>query len=458
MGIPLIKSGGVYELPVEVNGVITLHFILDTGASEVNIPADVALTLYRTGTIRETDFLPGQTYTLADGSTLKSARFVLRSLKIGQRRIDNVAASVGDVSGPLLLGQSFLEELGAWGIDGQKQVLVLGSAMNTLSQKTPAPSSPVKPLSLPPSRAAVNTENSLIPTGPVMIPNTKTGDTYIIEYLNSDNPKLSYSTERKVLSVGEGKITIASKNINSKTGKARTLQFTSEWNLMSSRNPDGSGFDYSPPLKYFDFPLSPGKTWQQTSRETNIQTGAVREHTLSATVGDWEDISVPAGSFRALKITIQTELLDRATEQKSTGTDISWYAPYIRRSIKSEITSQNFQGQQERQLIQLIQHDLKSQGNNTKDKSKEDDGGIPLPTVPKNLAPKIPNKQVQLTFTEAVDTCIFIVRQETDNRVGLKVSQFDAYSQSEGRVEFIGTEKERFSFRKCMNEKGHPIE
>src|SRR2546426_6115000 len=188
--IPLIKSGGVYELPVEVNGVITLNFILDTGASEVNIPADVALTLYRTGTIRDADFLPGQTYTLADGSLLKSARFVLRSLKIGQRRIDNVAASVGDVSGPLLLGQSFLEELGAWGIDGQKQVLVLGSAMNTLSQKTPAPSSPVKPLSLPPSRAAVNTENSLIPTGPVMIPNTKTGDTYIIEYLNPDNPKL----------------------------------------------------------------------------------------------------------------------------------------------------------------------------------------------------------------------------------------------------------------------------
>ncbi len=69
----------------------------------------------------------------------------------------------------------------------------------------------------------------------------------------------------------------------------------------------------------------------------------------------------------------------------------------------------------------------------------------PLHTVPKNLAPKIPNKQVQLTFKEAVDTCIFIVRQETDNRVGLKVSQFDAYSYSEGRVEFIGTEKERFT-------------
>src|SRR5215467_5700844 len=96
--IPLIKKGGVYEVPVEVNGAITLNFILDTGASEVNIPADVASTLYRAGTITDADFLPGQIYKLADGSIVKSARFVLRSLKIGQRRISNIPASIGNTS------------------------------------------------------------------------------------------------------------------------------------------------------------------------------------------------------------------------------------------------------------------------------------------------------------------------------------------------------------------------
>ena len=161
------------------------------------------------------------------------------------------------------------------------------------------------------------------------------------------------------MSVGEGQITVAAKNVQNKTGKARTLQFTPEWNLISSRNPDGSGFEYSPPLQYFAFHLYPGKTWQQKSRETNLQTGAVREHTLSATVGDWEDISVPAGTFRALKITLQTELLDRSTGETSTGTDISWYAPDMHRRVRSEMISRDFQGQQERQVIQLIKHDLK---------------------------------------------------------------------------------------------------
>lgn len=191
------------------------------------------------------------------------------------------------------------------------------------------------------------------------IPDVKVGDTYMVESLYPDTPNLSTITERKVLAVGEGKITVAVKSLKSTTGKSRTLQFTPEWNLLSSRNADGSGFDYSPPLQYFAFPLYPGKTWQQTSRETNIKTGAIREHTLSATVGDWEEVTVSAGTFRAIKITIRTELFDRSTEQKSTGIDISWYAPKMRRSVKSVITSRNFQGQEERQFIAITQYDLK---------------------------------------------------------------------------------------------------
>ena len=126
--IPLIKKGGVYQLPVEINGVITLHFILDTGATDVLLPADVVSTLLRTGTIKETDCLPGAAaYTLADGSAVNSQRFLLRSLKIGNRRVPNVTASIGPVSSELLLGQSFLEKLGAWGIDSQRQVLTFGT-------------------------------------------------------------------------------------------------------------------------------------------------------------------------------------------------------------------------------------------------------------------------------------------------------------------------------------------
>src|SRR5438132_3216260 len=125
--IRLVKTGGVYTLPVTVNELLTLHFILDSGAADVQIPADIVGTLYRTGTIQETDFLPGATYVLADGSTVRSARFLLRSLTIGRQRIIDVPASIGSLTSPPLLGQSLLKRLGTWSVDNEREVLIMPS-------------------------------------------------------------------------------------------------------------------------------------------------------------------------------------------------------------------------------------------------------------------------------------------------------------------------------------------
>ena len=51
--VPLTASGNVFRVPVRVNDAITLSFVLDSGAADVQISADVALTLARVGTISE---------------------------------------------------------------------------------------------------------------------------------------------------------------------------------------------------------------------------------------------------------------------------------------------------------------------------------------------------------------------------------------------------------------------
>ena len=125
--IALRNNGGVYVVPVSINGAITLYFIVDSGASDVEIPADVAMTLGRTGTITPGDFIGDKEYRLADGSTLKSERFILRELKVGSRVLQNVVASIGSVKGEPLLGQSFLARFGSWAIDNDRHLLALGS-------------------------------------------------------------------------------------------------------------------------------------------------------------------------------------------------------------------------------------------------------------------------------------------------------------------------------------------
>ncbi len=123
--IPLEKHGGVYTLQVRINGVFTLPFVLDSGASEVTIPADVALSLLRTGTISEKDFLPDKRFTLADGSIVTGSRFNIRELEVGGFRAFNIPAVVAPVTGSLLLGQSFLSKAPHWAIDNRRQLLVI---------------------------------------------------------------------------------------------------------------------------------------------------------------------------------------------------------------------------------------------------------------------------------------------------------------------------------------------
>ena len=106
IAIPLQKEGGIFVVPVAINSVITLNFIVDSGASDVSIPADVVSTLWRTGTLKQTDFTE-QIYILADGSKIPSKTFRIRSMKVGHRVVENVTGSIAPMSGSLLLGQSF---------------------------------------------------------------------------------------------------------------------------------------------------------------------------------------------------------------------------------------------------------------------------------------------------------------------------------------------------------------
>jgi predicted aspartyl protease len=123
--IPLQREGGVFFVPVAINGTIILSFLVDSGATVVTIPAAVVLTLMRTGTITANDFLQKRTYTLADGSPVPSQTFRIRTLMVGDKIVTNVIGSVAPVQGPPLLGQSFLSRFKSWRIDNGRRALIL---------------------------------------------------------------------------------------------------------------------------------------------------------------------------------------------------------------------------------------------------------------------------------------------------------------------------------------------
>jgi len=123
--ISMEKSGGVYVVSVRFNDTITLPAIVDSGASDVSVPADIVSTLIRTKTITDDDFLGEQTYVLADGSKVPSHRFRIRSLKVGNKTVENVVGSIASVNATILLGQSFLSKFKSWSVDNEQHTLIL---------------------------------------------------------------------------------------------------------------------------------------------------------------------------------------------------------------------------------------------------------------------------------------------------------------------------------------------
>jgi aspartyl protease family protein len=111
------NQNGVKYVWIEING-IRLRFIFDTGASNICISPAEANVLYRQGTLRREDILDKEYFQDATGKISEGTKVNLRTVKIGNKVLENIEATVIDnINAPLLLGQSVLENFGKIEID-----------------------------------------------------------------------------------------------------------------------------------------------------------------------------------------------------------------------------------------------------------------------------------------------------------------------------------------------------
>jgi clan AA aspartic protease (TIGR02281 family) len=137
--VPIEGNSGTFVVPVTINGVISLKFTIDSGAADVTIPADVATTLMRAGTVSRSDYIGSQIFILADGTRVPSAEFRIRTLKIGTLVLHDVVGSLTHAEGTLLLGQSFLSRLQTWSIDNKRHTLLLKTEPGAAELGRPEP-------------------------------------------------------------------------------------------------------------------------------------------------------------------------------------------------------------------------------------------------------------------------------------------------------------------------------
>ena len=121
--IPFTKEGGVCKVKCAING-LPLHFIFDTGATDVSISSVEATFMAKNDFLSSSDIIGKQNYQTADGNITEGTIINLKDVKLGSLHLNNIKASVvRNQAAPLLLGQSVLSKLGKIEIDNTKNVL-----------------------------------------------------------------------------------------------------------------------------------------------------------------------------------------------------------------------------------------------------------------------------------------------------------------------------------------------
>ena len=122
--------------------------------------------------------------------------------------------------------------------------------------------------------------------------------------------------------------------------------FAADGNWVAMLSPDGKPIlTYDPPIGY-DYPLVVGKTWTKSYRMTVIAKNQVIPFDATYKVEAYEDVTVPAGTFKAFKVVSST----------SAGSeDIHWYAPepgvFVKQSLKRTDKSGYGPGTREVELV-----------------------------------------------------------------------------------------------------------
>ncbi len=118
--VKMEKVNGVLQIPVEVDGV-KMFFIFDTGASIISISETEANFLWKQGKLTKDDIVGTANFSDANGDISEGTIIILTTVKIGDRVLKNVEASVvHNLNAPLLFGQSALGKFGKISIDNNR--------------------------------------------------------------------------------------------------------------------------------------------------------------------------------------------------------------------------------------------------------------------------------------------------------------------------------------------------
>lgn len=186
---------------------------------------------------------------------------------------------------------------------------------------------------------------------PVARPEVKPGDRWVYRRTDFWTNKVTGRSESRVAFANDKVIQIVVTRGRNETEIDES--YTSDWNAIATAD----GGNITPHTGFFRFPLVVGASHPTVFENTVPRLGAFRvKHERTAKVVGWEEVVVPAGKFRALKIEVDGSFQRLDTAVSGSALNVIWYVPAVKRWVKWTYEDKTFRGRVNWWGVELVEY------------------------------------------------------------------------------------------------------
>jgi len=178
--------------------------------------------------------------------------------------------------------------------------------------------------------------------GPVVdAPAYRIGDRWIYRAADGFRAPVRWEETREVIAIGADGITVRITQLGPTVNNSRTEQWSSPGIVRVGALFDDETRRFATPLKRYEFPLVPGKRWDQFVDNFNEATNKSGQINHYVRVGDWESVTTPAGTFPAIRLRVLTRLDDDEFWRWATECNyLIAYSPEVRGIVREDKEAQ----------------------------------------------------------------------------------------------------------------------
>ncbi len=166
-------------------------------------------------------------------------------------------------------------------------------------------------------------------------PALRPGDRWVYHAKDGFRVLTEWDETREITAVGPDGITVRITQKGADVDSTRVEAWATPGIVRTGALYNDETRRFATPLLRYDFPMAPGKSWNQFIDNFNQATKKEGQINRYVRVGGWEAIVTPAGSFDAIRLEILTRLDDDEFWRYATECNyVLWYAPAARAMVR----------------------------------------------------------------------------------------------------------------------------